>query len=168
MFLLHKKSILCRISKRTCPLCFDFRKGTIMIGEMIKKYREIILYIVFGGLTTIVSIGSFAWCEMALGMDPLIANVVSWVLAVTFAYITNKIWVFQAKTKDMKDAFMQMMGFYGGRLLTLGIEELILLIFINGLGFPGILVKIAAQVIVLIANYIISKCFIFRKKKEEK
>ena len=132
-----------------------------MIREMIKKYREIILYVVFGGLTTIVSIGSFAWCEMGLGMDPLIANVM------TFAYITNKIWVFQAKTSGLKEGFMQMIGFYGGRLLTLGIEEFILLLFINGLGFPGILVKIAAQVIVLVANYIISKCFIFRRKKEE-
>ena len=138
-----------------------------MIREMIKKYREIILYVVFGGLTTIVSIGSFAWCEMGLGMDPLIANVISWIQAVTFAYITNKIWVFQAKTSGLKEGFMQMIGFYGGRLLTLGIEEFILLLFINGLGFPGILVKIAAQVIVLVANYIISKCFIFRRKKEE-
>ena len=100
-------------------------------------------------------------------MDPLIANVISWILAVTFAYITNKIWVFQAKTSGLKEGFMQMIGFYGGRLLTLGIEEFILLLFINGLGFPGILVKIAAQVIVLVANYIISKCFIFRRKKEE-
>lgn len=97
-------------------------------------------------------------------MNPLVANVISWILAVTFAYITNKLWVFDAKTNGLKEILRQAVEFYGGRLLTLGMEEVILLIFINGLGFPSIGVKIAAQVIVLIANYIISKWIVFREK----
>lgn len=129
-----------------------------------QKYKEVILYIVFGGLTTVVSIASFAWCDVVLRMNPLVANVISWILAVTFAYITNKLWVFDAKTNGIKDILRQAAEFYGGRLLTLGIEEVILLVFINGLGFPSIGVKIAAQVIVLIANYIISKWIVFREK----
>lgn len=129
-----------------------------------QKYKEIILYIVFGGLTTVVSIASFAWCDVVLQMNPLVANVISWILAVTFAYITNKLWVFDAKTNGLKEILRQAVEFYGGRLLTLGMEEVILLIFINGLGFPSIGVKIAAQVIVLIANYIISKWIVFREK----
>lgn len=129
-----------------------------------QKYKEVILYIVFGGLTTVVSIASFAWCDVVLQMNPLVANVISWILAVTFAYITNKLWVFDAKTNGLKEILRQAVEFYGGRLLTLGMEEVILLIFINGLGFPSIGVKIAAQVIVLIANYIISKWIVFREK----
>lgn len=129
-----------------------------------QKYKEVILYIVFGGLTTVVSIASFAWCDVVLRMNPLVANVISWILAVTFAYITNKLWVFDAKTNGIKEILRQAVEFYGGRLLTLGMEEVILLIFINGLGFPSIGVKIAAQVIVLVANYIISKWIVFREK----
>lgn len=138
--------------------------GEISMLSLYQKYKEVILYIVFGGLTTVVSIASFAWCDVVLRMHPLIANVISWILAVTFAYITNKLWVFDAKTNGIKDILRQAAEFYGGRLLTLGMEEVILLVFINGLGFPSIGVKIAAQVIVLVANYIISKWIVFREK----
>ena len=99
-------------------------------------------------------------------MNPLIANIISWILAVTFAYITNKIWVFQVEIQGKKELLQQMFGFYTGRLLTLGIEEAILLIFITKLGFDSLIVKIAAQVVVVVSNYIISKCFVFRDKKE--
>lgn len=133
--------------------------------EMYYKYKEIILYVFFGGLCTVVSIGSFAWCDVIMHMDPLVANIISWILAVTFAYITNSLWVFDAKPHGVKEMFRQAAEFYGGRLLTLAMEELILLIFINGLGMPSIAVKVAAQVAVLIANYIISKWIVFRQKK---
>lgn len=133
--------------------------------EMYRKYKELILYVFFGAMCTVVSIGSFAWCDVIMHMDPLIANIISWILAVTFAYVTNSLWVFEAKPNGMQEMFRQATAFYGGRLLTLAMEELILLIFINGLGMPSIAVKVAAQVAVLIANYIISKWIVFREKK---
>lgn len=133
--------------------------------EMYRRYKELILYVFFGALCTVVSIGSFAWCDVIMHMDPLIANIISWILAVTFAYVTNSLWVFEAKPRGIKEMFRQAMAFYGGRVLTLAMEELILLIFINGLGLPSVAVKVAAQVAVLIANYIISKCIVFREKK---
>lgn len=135
------------------------------ILELYGKYKEIILYIFFGGLTTIVSIVSFAWCDVVLHMNPLIANVISWILSVTFAYVTNKIWVFQAKTEGVGEMLKQCIGFYGGRLLTLVMEEMLLLIFINIFHFPSLLVKIGAQFIVLAANYIISKWIVFKERK---
>lgn len=130
-----------------------------------KKYKEILLYLFFGGLTSVVSIGSYAYCDVILGMNPLIANIISWILAVTFAYITNKIWVFQAEVNGKKELVQQIISFYGGRLLTLGIEEAILLIFITGLGFNSLIVKVVAQIVVIVSNYVISKCFVFRDKK---
>ncbi len=133
--------------------------------EMYRRYKELILYVFFGALCTVVSIGSFAWCDVIMHMDPLIANIISWILAVTFAYVTNSLWVFEAKPRGIKEMFRQATAFYGGRVLTLAMEELILLIFINGLGLPSVAVKVAAQVAVLIANYIISKCIVFREKK---
>lgn len=133
--------------------------------EMYRRYKELILYVFFGALCTVVSIGSFAWCDVIMHMDPLIANIISWILAVTFAYVTNSLWVFEAKPRGIKEMFRQATAFYGGRVLTLAMEELILFIFINGLGLPSVAVKVAAQVAVLIANYIISKCIVFREKK---
>ena len=71
--------------------------------EPYKKYKEILLYLSFGGLTSVVSIVSYAYCDVIMGMNPLIANVISWILAVTFAYITNKIWVFQVEIHGKKE-----------------------------------------------------------------
>ena len=133
--------------------------------EPYKKYKEILLYLFFGGLTSVVSIVSYAYCDVIMGMNPLIANVSSWILAVTFAYITNKIWVFQVEIHGKKELLQQMVSFYTGRLLTLGIEEVILFIFITKCGFNSLVVKIVAQVVVVVSNYIISKCFVFRDKK---
>ena len=133
--------------------------------EMYRKYKEIILYVFFGGLATVVSIGSFAWCDVVMHMDPLVANLISWILAVTFAYITNSLWVFDARPHGIQELLCQAAGFFGGRVLTLVIEEAILLIFINGLGLPSVGVKVGAQVVVLVSNYIISKWIVFKEKE---
>lgn len=67
-----------------------------------QKNKEMLLYLLFGGLTTIVSIGSYAWVNVGLGINELIANIISWIFAVTFAYVTNKIWVFRQKSPDFR------------------------------------------------------------------
>ena len=131
--------------------------------NLYAKYKEILLYILFGGVATVVSIGSFMICESLLGMDVLIANVISWILAVATAYGTNRTWVFCSKTKG-KALWAEMVAFFSGRVLTLLMEETILLVFVTWLNFPGIWVKVAAQIAVLVGNYFISKLIIFKKK----
>ncbi len=133
-----------------------------MFQPFYQKHKEVLLYLFFGALTTVVSIGSYAFFSLALGVNELIANLFSWILAVTFAFFTNRIWVFQAKTTSFSDFFRQLCSFFGGRLATLGVEEIILLVFITCLHFPGILVKTAAQIVVILLNYIISKLFVFQ------
>ena len=133
--------------------------------DFYQKYKEVLLYLFFGGLTTVISIGSYSYCDVVLHIDPLVANIISWILAVLFAYVTNKIWVFSAQTYGIGELFLEMIHFFGGRLFTLVLEEVILFIFINKLHFNSILVKIAAQFIVLVLNYIISKLIVFREKK---
>lgn len=128
------------------------------------KHKEVLLYLLFGGLTFIVSIGSYAVLTIPFRMNELVANVVSWILAVSFAYVTNRIWVFNAPTKTMNEFFRQLVAFFGGRVLTLVIEEIILLVFITLLAFPGLIVKVIAQVIVIVLNYFISKFAIFTKR----
>ena len=119
------------------------------------KYKEILLYILFGGVATVVSIGSFVICETLLGLDALIANVISWVLAVATAYATNRTWVFGSKAKG-KAFWAEMTAFFSGRVLTLLMEECILLVFVTWLQLSSTWVKIGAQIVVLILNYLIS------------
>lgn len=128
----------------------------------LKKHREMVLYLFFGGCTTVVSLGSFILFEDFLQIHELVANVLSWILAVGFAYVTNRKWVFEAKKKF---CLAEIIAFYGGRVFTLGVEMLILLVFVTWLDFNSTLVKLFAQVVVLIGNYLISKFLIFRKNK---
>lgn len=131
------------------------------------KYKEPLLYLFFGGLTTLISIFVFWLFNGPFGLNELVANLISWVLAVLFAFLTNKTWVFQSGRQE--DGFFHLMlSFYAGRLLTLGIEELLLLVFITWLGFNSMAVKIVAQVVVIVLNYVISKLLVFRDKGEKK
>ena len=126
------------------------------------KHKEVLLYLFFGGLTTVISIAAFALFYQLLGLNELIANVLSWILAVLFAFFTNRIWVFSAPTNGAGEFLRQMLSFFGGRLATLIVEELILLVFVTWLALPAVPVKIMAQVVVVVLNYVISKLFVFR------
>ena len=131
------------------------------IKKLFEKHKELILYVFFGGLATVVSIGTFLLFDAV--MNELIANVLSWIITVGFAYWTNRTWVFRSRVRGM-GVWKEMSTFYTGRLLTLGLEELLLLVFVTSLAWNAAVVKVAAQVLVLVGNYIISKWLIFRKK----
>lgn len=141
-------------------------------GEMdnIKKQnrkedlKELILYTIFGNLTFVISIGSYAIFNIAFGINELIANALAWVFAVLFSYVTNKKWVFKAPTPTKTAFFVQMFAFFSGRFMTLIIEEAIIFVFITLLAYPSMWVKLAAQVVVVILNYVISKLFVFRDR----
>jgi len=135
-----------------------------IIKTYINKYREQILYLFFGGLTFLVSVGSYALFNTVFGINELISNVFSWILAVLFAYLTNRKWVFNSNASTKKEIVVEMVAFFGGRVITLLIEEAILFVFITLLHFNSLVVKIAAQVVVVILNYVISKLIVFRKK----
>ena len=134
------------------------------IRALCRRHREVLLYLIFGGLTTLVSMLSFWLCYDLLGVHELIANVVSWICAVSFAYFTNARWVFESRPATRRDRLREIVSFFAGRLATLGVEELILLVFATWLGFDGLIVKLVAQVVVVVLNYVVSKLFVFRKK----
>lgn len=133
------------------------------INDLLKKYKEFLLYMVFGLVTTVVSIVSFAFFEY-LKIDALVANVLSWILAVLVAFITNTLWVFESdlKTDVLKKAFK----FYAARIFSLLVEELLLLVFITLLHFDSLLIKCIAQIVVIVLNYVISKLYVFSTNKE--
>ncbi len=127
-----------------------------------KKHKAKLLYLFFGGLTTAVSIGVFALFTRLIPLGELVANLISWVFAVLFAFLTNRRWVFPEGRGD--PIVPQMVRFYLGRLSTLLIEETLLLIFVALLQCNDMAVKIAAQLVVLVLNYLISRLFIFKKQ----
>lgn len=142
--------------------------GLRILNPIYKKYKEMLLYLFFGGLAFVISILSYGIADVVLGINELIANIISWILAVLFAFFTNRIWVFQSATHTVKEFAIQMANFFGGRVVTLIVEEVIILVFITILGFPSIPVKVAAQIVVIVLNYIISKFWVFKKKNEDK
>ncbi len=134
--------------------------------KLYKKYEEIINYIIVGGLTTVVSLGTYYLCVFTF-LDPnvavelQIANIISWICCVTFAYFTNRIFVFKSKNdKKLKEA----VKFYSSRIATLLMDMAIMFIFVTCLHLNDKIMKLVVQVIVTIANYIISKLFVFKKK----
>lgn len=135
-----------------------------IFNPFYRKYKEMLLYLFFGGLSFIVSIATYALFNVEMGINELIANILSWIITVMFAFLTNRVWVFQSPTEGVNAFIRQMMVFYSGRVITLVIEEVILLVFITLLGFNSMAVKIVAQVIVILLNYVISKLVVFREK----
>lgn len=140
--------------------------GLRKFSPLWAKHRDVLLYLFFGGLTTAVSIGSFALCNYGLAIHELISNVISWICAVSFAYVTNRVWVFGSKEQGV-GILKEAVAFFGGRLATLLAEEGILLLFVTVLCFPALIVKLGAQIFVLVCNYFISKFIVFRKKKTQ-
>ena len=126
-----------------------------------RKYKEPLLYLFFGGLTTLLSIFLYWLFAHPLGLPPLAANAFSWVLCVAFAYVTNRSWVFADKARGARGIVREAASFAAGRLATLGLEELLLWLGITVLGVNDLLVKTVAQVLVIAANYLISKFIVF-------
>ena len=134
------------------------------LTDLCRKNKEVLLYLVFGVLTTVVSMIVFWLFAQKAGLPVLAANVVSWVAAVTFAFFTNRKWVFNGETSSSSETIKQAVKFYSGRLATLAEEELILWLFIDVLSLPMMPVKLAAQFVVVASNYVISKLFVFKKQ----
>lgn len=127
---------------------------------LYKKYKEIINYLIFGGLTTLISIITYALFAKVFNIDYLISNVLSWVLAVLFAYITNKMFVFESKSKKN---IKEITSFFFFRVVSLIMEMIILYVFVDMLHIDDLVTKIIAQVIVIVSNYVFSKVFVFKK-----
>ena len=128
-----------------------------------QKHKEVLLYLFFGGVAVLLNLALFAFFNSGLKINELIANIICWVICVLFQFFTNRTWVFQAQDTPEQSFFKQILSFFGGRVFTLVIEELILFVFITLLMFNTFAVKITAQVITIVLNYIISKFFVFKK-----
>lgn len=144
------------------------------IKDLFQKHREVLLYLVFGVLTTAVDwvvsyLLYFFWGDAIEETAVLIhvANAIAWAAAVIFAYVTNRIWVFESTRHGLLPILGELASFAGGRVLTLLLQEAMFVIFFHWLGISEFIVKIIAAVLVVIANYFISKLLVFKNKKEQ-
>ena len=138
--------------------------GLRIFKPLYQKPKEVLLYLFFGGLAVFLNLALFVFFTNHFGWGALFANIVDWVICVLFQFITNKTWVFDAETDSATGLWAQLAGFFSGRLLTLGVEELMLFVFIDRLHWNSLLVKLIAQIVVIVSNYIIIKFFVFKKK----
>ncbi len=140
------------------------------IKELFGRYREQILYLFFGGCTTLIDwVISFAlyrfWIDATAAPDFFvhIADGIAWVVAVLFAFITNRIWVFESKKTETNEILGELAAFSGGRVFTFLLQEGIMLLFVTVLSLNKYLFRLITAVLVIILNYIISKLMVFRK-----
>ena len=134
------------------------------IRTLLKRYREVIFYLVFGVLTTLVNIVCYYLLARVGGLDVTFSTAVAWVVSVIFAYLTNRKWVFQSKAAGAKSVLYEIGTFFGGRAFSGLLDVGIMFLFVEVLNWNDMLIKICSNVIVVILNYIISKLIVFRKK----
>ena len=132
----------------------------------MKNKKEIILYLTFGVLTTVVSLLTYYLCTITFlnpnnPIEIQIANIVSWITCVTFAFFTNRKYVFDSKENIKKEA----VKFYISRLSSLLIDVVLMFMFVSLLKINDKIIKLVNQVIIIIFNYIASKLFVFKKGK---
>lgn len=142
-------------------------KSIDIMKTIIKKFLnpETISYLFFGVLTTLVNYVSYFILSSQLKIDYKISTVISWILAVLFAYITNKIWVFKSTSFNSEILFKEITAFISARIVS-GIFEFIWMIFtVEILKMNDLIAKLLANVFVVIMNYFFSKMFIFKKNK---
>lgn len=137
------------------------------IKTIYLKYEEIINYLIVGILTTIVSLGTYflfvnTFLSDKSDLSIQIANVLSWICAVTFAYFTNRIFVFKSKSQN-KEKIKEFMKFYSSRIASLIMDMVLMYILYSLMHIDDTISKLIVQVFVTIANYILAKILVFKK-----
>ena len=134
--------------------------------ELFNKYKEIIMYLIFGVLTTVISLIVYYALTYTI-LNPnnsiylQIANILSWIAGVLFAYFTNRKYVFESKNKNKLKEFI---SFVGARVTTLILDMIIMGVGVSLLHGNDKILKLISQVLVIVGNYVLSKLIVFKKK----
>lgn len=136
------------------------RKLLIIINKIINK--ETISYLIFGILTTIVDAITFFVCNKIFMIEYILSTIAAWILAVLFAYITNKIWVFKSHTNKYSTIITEIISFFIARLISLGFTIIWMMFTVEYLKVDSMISKLLANIFVVIVNYFFSKFLIFR------
>ncbi len=128
------------------------------------KHKEVCMYILFGGLTTLINLIVYDLLTEKAGVSILLATLVSWIISVLFAFVTNKLFVFESKNYSSSAWIKEGIKFFSARLFSLGIEEVFMLVCCNLLHFNDKICKILAQALIAILNYFLGKLVVFEKE----
>ena len=137
------------------------------LADIYRNHLEGMRYLVFGALATIVNIVSYSMFLYLCHIENAVSNILAWIVAAVFAYMTNKFFVFDSKTNGKKDLVREITSFFGCRLLTLVVDEAIMIVTVDKLMLNAVLMKVVANVVVIILNFVFSKLFIFKKKENK-
>ena len=146
-----------------------FEKGLDMetMKSLFLKYKELILYVFFGGLTTLVNWGSYWVLADIFHVPYLWATAIAQILSILFAYVTNRVWVFESRAKGFTAVFWEMVRFFGCRVASFVLDLVCMRVGVGGLHVNDKVMKLLSNVIVIIVNYVFSKVFVFRKPREK-
>ena len=138
-----------------------------MFDKLFNQFKELFIYGIFGVLTTIVNICVYTLCANQLFLHYLVANVIAWVIAVIFAFITNKLFVFKSKSWERKIWINEFTKFIGARIVTGVLDMLMMYVMIDMLVLNDVFSKIIVNIIVILVNFVFSKLIIFKKTKKD-
>ena len=133
------------------------------IRKLIEKHYDILVYLIFGVLTTLVNYVVYLPCYNLLHLSAAVSNMIAWAVAVAFAYVTNKPFVFHSHDWSAKTVFPELAKFVGSRIGSGGLETLIIFLTVDCLSWNGNVMKLMTSVLVVIINYAASKLLVFRK-----
>ena len=136
-----------------------------MDKKIIKQFKELFVYGIFGVLTTIVNIIVYTFFTKELSFHYLIANIVAWIIAVAFAFITNKIFVFNSKSWKSNVWVKGLAKFVGARLVTGILDMIMMYVMVDLLILNDVFSKVVVNIIVILTNFVFSKLFIFKKNQ---
>ena len=137
------------------------------LKDLFYKYKELILYVFFGGLTTLVNWGGYWLLADLFHVPYLCATAIAQIVSILFAYVTNRIWVFESKAKGVAAVFWEMVRFFGCRGASFVLDLLCMRVGVGALHINDKVMKLLSNVIVIIVNYVFSKVFVFRKPPEK-
>ena len=135
-----------------------------MIKALWHKYRSLILYVFFGGCTTLVNVLVYTGGTRLLRLDEMWANAAAWALSVLFAYLTNRRWVFGSRARGLGPILREAASFFAARVATGLLDQVIMFLCVKALAWHDLWVKIGSNILVIILNYVLSKWVVFRKK----
>lgn len=130
----------------------------------MKKYKQGILYLIFGALTTVVNIISYYLAYNVLKIPNVASTVIAWIISVLFAFVTNRIFVFESKAKGVKNVMREISAFFVCRLLTGVLDVAIMWVSVDIMGWNSLLWKIISNILVIVLNFLASKLLIFKQK----
>ena len=137
------------------------------MANLLKKYRGLICYLIFGIGTTAINLAVYYICYNLSGLSNMFSTVIAWVVAVLFAFVTNKLFVFESKSMERNIILYEVLTFFSLRFATGLMDIVIMYISVDVINMNAMMMKFLSNILAIILNYLASKLFIFKRKVEQ-